>query len=131
MANLSNIANDVRTDMCKAMLDSIDASVDPGYVELHTAAEAALLVTITFNAKAFADPADGVAAVDVDPVISDTAVAGGNAAVAIFYNGDGVVRFKGTVTATGGGGAITIASVTIASGGTVTITGGTITMPAS
>lgn len=128
---LSSIANAVRSAMCDAMVDSLDAGSGAGKVKIYTTAKGTLLATLTLNDPAFGAASNGVATVDSDPAITATAVAGGNAAVGEFLDSDDNIKFEGTVTATGGGGDITIASVTIANGGTVTLTGGTITMPAS
>lgn len=131
MANISAIANAVRSAMCDALVDSLDAGSGAGKVKIYTTAKGTLLVTITLNDPAFGAASNGVATVDSDPTISGTAVAGGVAAVAEFTDSDDNIKFEGTVTATGGGGALTLGSTTIANLGTVTITGGTITMPAS
>jgi hypothetical protein len=132
MANLSALANAVRSAMCDAAVDSLDAGSGAGKVKIYTTAKAALLVTITLNDPAFGSASNGVATVSTSPSApSGTAVAGGTAAVAEFLDSDDNVKWEGTVTATGGGGALTIASTTISDGGTVQITGGTITMPAS
>jgi hypothetical protein len=131
MANISAIANAVRSAMCDAMVDSLDAGSGAGKVKIYTTAKGTLLATITLNDPAFGAASNGVATVDSDPTISGTAVAGGVAAVAEFTDSDDNIKFEGTVTATGGGGALTLASTTIANGGTVTIGGGTITIPAA
>jgi hypothetical protein len=117
--------------MCDAAVDSLDAGSGAGKIKIYTAAKATLLATLTLNDPAFGAASNGVATVDSDPAVTATAAAGGDAAVCEFTDSDDNIKFEGTVTATGGGGAITIASVTIANGGTVTLTGGTITMPAS
>ena len=58
---------------------------------------------------------------------SDTAT--GTASWCRVKDSTGAVVMDGTVTATGGGGDITLASTSIASGQTVDLTGGTLSMP--
>jgi len=121
-----------RNAACDAVVDLLDGGAADGYVEIRTSGGTTLLVSIDFNDPAFGAAAAGVANVSVSPSApSAAAVADGDAAVCRFYDSDDQLVMSGTVTATGGGGDITIADVTIASGATVTITGGNITMPAS
>lgn len=133
MSNINNIANALRTAMVSSLVQAPDAGSAAGRVKLYTAGKAILLVTMTLNDPAFTDPpVNGVASVSLSPAEpSGVAVAGGDAAVAVFLDSDDNVCFAGTVTATGGGGLITISSVTIVIGSTVRVTGGTITQPAS
>lgn len=131
MSNISAIANAVRSAMCDAFVDSLDAGSGSGKVKIYTTAKGTLLVTINLNKPAFGSASNGVATIDSDPTVSGTAVSDGAAAVAEFTDSDDNIKFEGTVTATGGGGAVTLASTTIANGGTVAINGGTITMPAA
>ena len=126
------LENATRSAACDAVVDLLDAGSADGYVEIRTSGGTTLLVSIDFNDPAFGAAANGVATVSVSPSApSATAAADGDAAVCRFYDSDDTLIMSGTVTATGGGGDITIADVTIASGATVTITGGTVTMPAS
>jgi hypothetical protein len=118
--------------MCDAGVDRLDAGSGAGKVKLYTSGKATLLVTITLNDPAFGSAVSGVATVSVSPSKpSGTGVADGSAAVAEFTDSAGNVEFEGTVTTTGGGGAITMASVDVVTDAAVEITGGTITMPAS
>jgi hypothetical protein len=118
--------------MCDAAVDAIDAGSAAGKCKLYTTAKGTLLVTITFNDPAFGAASNGVATVSTSPSApTGTAAAGGDAAVAVFTDSDDNIKYEGTVTVTGGGGAVTLASLTIANGATVSITGGTFTMPAS
>jgi hypothetical protein len=132
MSNLSNLSAACRSAMCAAGVGRLDAGAGAGKVKLYTTGKATLLATITFNDPAFVSPVAGVATVSVSPSKpSGTGVADGPAAVAEFTDSAGNVEFDGTVTTTGGGGAITLASVDIVTDAAVEITGGTITMPAS
>jgi hypothetical protein len=132
MSNLSNLSAACRSAMCAAGVGRLDAGAGAGKVKLYTTGKATLLATITFNDPAFVSPVAGVATVSVSPSKpSGTGVADGPAAVAEFTDSAGNIEFDGTVTTTGGGGAITMASVDIVTDAAVEITGGTITMPAS
>lgn len=132
MANISSIANAVRSGMCDALVAPIDAGAGAGKVKIYTAGKALLLVTITLNDPAFGAAVDGVSSISLVPS-TPTGTAGntGNAAVAVFTDSDNITAFEGTITVTGGGGAIEIASLVITSGQIVVITGGSITVPAS
>lgn len=131
MSNLSNLSAACRSAMCDAGVDRLDAGSGAGKVKLYTTGKATLLVTITLNDPAFGSAVAGVATIATSPKPSGTAVADGSAAVATFTDSAGNVEFEGTVTTTGGGGAVTMASVDIVNGAPIEITGGTITMPAS
>lgn len=132
MANISAIANAVRSAMCDALVDSLDAGSGAGKVKIYTTAKGTLLATVTLNDPAFGAASNGVATVSTTPAApTGSAVADGDSAVCEFLDSDNNIKFEGTVTATGGGGTLTLADVTLANGSTVNITGGTITMPAA
>lgn len=104
-----------------AVVDLIDAGSGAGYFTICDGAT--VLVTIAFNDPAFGNAdADGVASADTDPALSDTAGDTGDADGFKVYDSDDNLIFSGTVTATGGGGDMTLDNVSIASGQTVTIT---------
>jgi len=89
------------------------------------AAGGTALATITLPATPFTS---GTGAVTLNGVWSDTSAdATGTAAHYRLTNGSDIE--EGTVTATGGGGDLTLDNVSIASGQTVTITSWTRTMP--
>lgn len=123
-----------------AVVDLIDAGSGAGTVQVRTgtqpasandAASGTLLVTITLNDPAFGSGANGVATLDVDPELTATAVATGTAGWCRILDSTGATVLDGSVTATGGGGQLELASTSITSGGTVSITSGTVTMPAT
>jgi len=94
-----------------------------------TAASGTLLATVTLPSPAFGS-ASAVGATLNDPA-SVNASASGTAGWARFADGAGTTRFDGDVTATGGGGVVTLSSTSLTSGAPVDITGGTWTEPMS
>lgn len=131
-SNVSAVSNDTRTAMIAAAAARLDAGAGAGVIKVYTAAKALLLVALTLNDPSVVDPpVNGVASLNISPQPSGTAVADGTAAVADFCDSEGNVKWTGTVTLTGGTGAVTLASLSIVAGSVVRATGGTITMPAS
>lgn len=99
----------------------VDAGVGAGYFTLTTSGDA-VLVTIPFSDPAFGTAdANGLATADVTPALSAAASGSGDAAKVKVYDSADTLIFSGTVTATGGGGDLTLDNVNIASGQTVTI----------
>lgn len=107
-----------------------DAGPAAGTVSVYTgtqpatandAATGTLLATVTLNDPAYGAASAGVATLDVDPVPSTTAVAGGT---------PGWYRIKDSTGTTVRDGSLTGASA-ISTGDTVQITTGTLTMPAT
>lgn len=125
------LENAVRSLACDAIVDSVDAGAGAGKCEIRTAGGAVLLVSITLADPAFGAAANGVAALDVGTPPSGTAVATGTAAVAQFKDSNNNLKFSGSVTLPGGGGLVEIETTAIENSDTVTITGGSITVPAS
>jgi hypothetical protein len=130
----------VRTAMVDAVKATIDAGAGAGKIRIYTGAQPAtpataasgtLLVDIPFNDPSFEATASGVASADVTPTVVGTAVATGTAGWFRVLDSNNNACIDGTVTATGGGGDITIASTSITTGLTVTVTGLTLTQPAS
>lgn len=125
---------------CDAIVDRVDGGSGAGTIEIRTGAQPAsandaasgtLLATITCADPAFGSAAAGVATLDCDPVLSATAVGDGTAGWCRVKDSTGATVMDGSVTATGGGGQITLATTTITTGLTVQITSGTFTVPAS
>src|SRR5690606_36588072 len=88
-----------------------------------------LLVTIPLAATAFGSASNGTAALAGVP-LSGTPVADGTAGWFRMLNGSGQTVLDGSVSTPGGGGDLQLATTTITTGLTVTITTGTVTMPA-
>src|SRR4051794_12183696 len=117
---------------CDAVVDLLDVG-GAGYIEIrtgsqpataNTAASGTLLATLPLSATAFgnattASPSVATAA----SITSDTnADATGTAGYFRAYSGGGTAVIDGSVTATGGGGDMTLDSVSIVAGGTVAVT---------
>lgn len=94
-----------------------------------------LLAEFDLSDPAFAAASGGAAALDVTPVPTGTGLAAGTATWCRFVDsteaaGTGLGVLDGDVTATGGGGELTLNTTTISVGLDVEITGGSITFPA-
>jgi hypothetical protein len=128
-----------RNAMCDALVDLLDVGTPAPTIAIRSgtrpslpsdSATGTLLATVTLDATAAFGSSSSGAATIVDPA-SVNAVAGGTASWFRAFDGNGLAVFDGSVTATGGGGDITLTTVTIVSGQPVDITGGTITVPAT
>jgi hypothetical protein len=88
---------------------------------------AVTVATLTLASTAFGAAAAGVATAAA--IVSDTNAVGGTIAKAEFRNAAGTAEILCSVTATGGGGDITLSSVVISAGQTVAVTSLTYTAP--
>lgn len=131
---LSTAARNAAAD---AVVDLIDGASSAGTMQIRsgtrpatpaTTATGTLLATVTFADPAFGAASTGSAAVSNPAPV--TAVATGTASWCRILDSDSTAILDGDVTATGGGGDVTLSSTSISSGQTVDITGGSITMPA-
>lgn len=127
-----------RNAACDAVVDLLDAGSGAATLKLYTGTQPAtandpvagtLLATITLSDPAFGAASSGVAPLAGTP-LSGTGVAAGTAGWARLADSTGATVLDGSVTATGGGGQIELATTTISVGVTVQITSGTVTMPA-
>jgi hypothetical protein len=139
----------INTALRNAMADAAGATIDggagAGRLRIYTGSQPAtpatapsgtLLCEITLNDPSFDAAASGVAALDVSPALSGTGVAAGTAGWARFLTSTeaaatGLGVIDGSVTATGGGGDVTLATTTISIGLTVSVTSFSVTAPAS
>lgn len=131
------LPNASRSAMCDALVDRLDLGAGAGTIEIRSgsrpasandAATGTLLATVTLIDPAFGAASNGVATLS-DPV----AVTGAAAGTATWFralDSTGATVMDGSVTATAGGGDLTLATTTISVGLTVDITGGTVTVPA-
>ena len=126
----------VRNAKVDAAVDLLDAGAGPGTIKIYTGAQPAtpataasgtLLATVTLADPAFGAASAGSASL-TDPA-SVNAVATGTAGWARFADSNGVTRFDGHVTATGGGGVVEVSNTAITSGYAVDVTGGTYSQP--
>lgn len=126
----------IRNARCNAIVDALDAGAGAGTIAIRsgtrpatptTTATGTLLATATLADPAFGDAVAGVATM-TDPA----GVVAGNTGTASWFrafDSNGAACFDGSVTATGGGGDLTLASTSVVAATTVDITGGTITDP--
>lgn len=121
-----------------AVVDRLDAGSGAATVEIRSGTQPAsandvasgtLLCTVTLSDPAFGSSSSGTASLAGVP-LSGTGVANGTAGWARFKDSDGNVVLDGSVTATGGGGQIELATTTISTGLTVQVTSLTVTTPA-
>ncbi len=101
-----------------------------------SSATGTLLLSYTLSDPAFAAASSGSAALDVTPAVTTTGAAAGTAGWFRLLDsteaaGTGLGVVDGSVTATGGGGDLTLSTTTVSVGLTVEITSLSITLPAS
>jgi hypothetical protein len=133
----TRIATSARNAAADAVVDLLDAGAGAGYIEIRTGAQPAtpntaasgtLLATLPLSDPAFGSAASGTATASA--ITSDTSAdATGTAGWFRGYDSTGAAVIDGSVTATGGGGDMTLDSTSIVAGGTVAVTSWTITMP--
>lgn len=115
----------------------VDAGTGPGTLNIYSGAQPAtgdaaatgtLLATVTLTDPSFAAAANGTAAAgDPAPV---TAAAAGTAGWFRVQDSAGANVYDGSVTATGGGGDLTLGTTAISVGLTIDITSMSLTLPA-
>lgn len=141
----TRISTAARTAAAGAVAALVDGGSGAGVIRIYTgtqpagpgsAATGTLLASLTLNDPAFGAAVSGVATLDVDPALTATAVADGTAGWFRLLDsteaaGSGLGIVDGAVTATGGGGQLTLATTTVTTGLQVAVTSGTITMPAA
>jgi hypothetical protein len=134
----------INTSVRNAMVDAVKALIDAGSgagkiriytgsqpATVATAASGTLLADIPFADPSFGATGTGTAAADVTPVLTATAGNSGAAGWFRILDSDNNSLIDGTVTATGGGGDLTLATTTVTSGLSVSVTALTLTQPIS
>jgi hypothetical protein len=131
------LATATRNAMVQVIRDLLDAGA-AAKIEVYTGAQptnpntavggATLLGTFTLADPSFGSASTGVITVQGTP-LTTTGVADGTAGWFRASDSASNAVFDGTVTATGGGGTIEMATTTVSTGLELRITGGTITMP--
>lgn len=128
----------VRNAACDAVVDLLDAGTGAGTIEIRSgsqpasandAATGTLLATVTLADPAFGAAASGAATMAGTPRTA-TGAAAGTAGWFRAKDSTGATVLDGSVTATGGGGDLEVNTTAISVGVNVSITGGTVTMPA-
>lgn len=103
----------VRNALADVIVGRIDAGAGTGRIEMR-AADESVVATLPFSDPSFGPAAAGV--VTANPITSDENAAGGTIDHAVFLDDGGTEIFRGSVTATGGGGDIELDSVVISPG---------------
>jgi hypothetical protein len=134
----TRLSTAARTAAADAVVDLLDAGSGAATIEIrsgsqpataNTTATGTLLATFTLADPAFGAASSGVATMASTPRTT-TGVAAGDAGWFRAKDSSGTAVYDGSVTATGGGGQIELATVTISVGLTVELTSATVTMPA-
>lgn len=127
----------LRNAQATAVGTALDAGPAAGYIQLRsgtipatpaTAVTGTLLATVTLADPSAGAPANGVLTI-TDPA-AVTGVGDGTATWARFFDSTGAVVLDCDVTATGGGGALTLSTTTISTGLTIDLGAVTYTAPA-
>ena len=129
-----------RNAAANGVVGQVDAAVGAGRIIVYTGtppaaaadiATGTVLVTFTLNDPAFTAAATGTASAVLTPAISATGTAAGTAGYYRIVDAAAtpVVAWQGTVTATGGGGDMTMNTTTISVGLTVNLTALSYTQP--
>lgn len=125
-----------RNAMVAALVDLLAAG---GTIQVRTGAQPAaagdaasgtLLATINLAAPAFGPPSAGTSTLDADPALTGTGVSDGDAGWFRARDSGAATVMDGSVSESGGGGDLIVATATVTVGLTVRITAGTVTMPA-
>lgn len=139
------ISTAARNAAADAVAGLVDGGAGAGVIRIYTGTQPAnpatapsgtLLAEFTLSDPAFAAASSGSAALDVTPALVDQGLAAGTAGWFRVLDsteaaGTGLGILDGSVTATGGGGDMTLNTVSISIGVDVELTSGSITMPAS
>lgn len=140
----TRISTAARTAAAAAIAALVDGGSSAGKIRIYTGSQpvgpgtapsGTLLAEFTLSDPAYTTSA-GVATLDITPAVTATGVAAGTAgwfrvldSTEAAATGLGVL--DGSVTATGGGGDLTLATTTVSVGLALEITSQTLTMPAS
>jgi hypothetical protein len=133
----TRLSTTARNAATNAVLALLNAGSGAGVIEVRTGSQPAaatdtatgtLLCTVTLADPAFGNSATGTGTLLGVP-LSGTGVANGTAGWARAKDSDGNVVLDGSVTATGGGGQIELATTTISTGLTVQLTSLTVSTP--
>ena len=109
----------IRSGIADYVVDQIDLNTPPGKIIMQTSG-GTTVATLTFSNPAFGAASAGVATASA--ITADSSAVGGTVAKAEFRQGGGTAIVLCSVTATGGGGDITLNSVVISAGQQVSIT---------
>lgn len=125
-----------RSAAADAVVDLLDAGSGAATIEVRTGTQPAtpatsatgtLLLTFTLNDPAFGAASSGVASLDVDPSITATGVAAGDAGWFRAKDSNGNVVFDGACATSGS--ELNLSTITVSIGLVVSITSGSYTQP--
>lgn len=116
----------IRTLLADTVVDQLDLNTPPAKLVFQTSG-GTTVSTLTFSNPAFGAASAGVATASA--ITADSSAVGGTVAKAELRQGGGTAIVLCSVTATGGGGDITLNSVVISAGQQVSITNLTYTAP--
>lgn len=117
----------VRNGIVDFVVDQIDEGTPPGSLVFQTSGDVEV-ATLTFSTTAFGASSSGTATAAA--ITQDSSATGGTIAKFRIKNAAGTDKIIGSVTATGGGGDITLNSVVVSAGQVVDVTSLTYTGPA-
>ncbi len=100
----------VRTGIADFVVDQLDEGSPPGNLVFRTSGDVEV-ATLPFSATAFGAAVAGVATANA--ITSDASATGGTIAKATLENAAGTAKINCSVTATGGGGDITLNSIVV------------------
>src|SRR5688572_2177889 len=138
----TRLATATRNAATDAVVDLIDGGAGAGTIDVRTGTQPAtaedsatgtLLLTFTLNDPAFGAAGASVAGradLDVSPAVATVGLADGDAGWFRVKDSTGATVFDGAVTATGGGGQLELSTIAVSVDLDVSITSGTVTMPA-
>lgn len=139
MASNHKISTAARNAACDAVVDLIDGGSGAGYVRIYTGSpptnvsdspSGTLLGTLTCSDPAFGSSSNGIAT--AQSVTSDSSAdATGTAGWYRVFDSNGVAIMQGTAGNAASSSDMTLANAAIVSGGTISITSWTVTMPIS
>lgn len=136
----TRLSTNGRNAVSNSIIALVDADVGAGTIQVRTGAQPAtgdtpatgtLLATLTLADPSAGAAVAGVATFDTTPTLTATIVATGTAGWFRVFDFSGDAVFDGAITATGGGGEMELATVSLTSGATLEITAGTLTAPAT
>jgi len=126
------LSNAAASGAANAVVDLLDAGSSNTYPQLriNISGNASTVAALNFTGStAFGAASNGVCTAGT--IADNTNAPGGTAAAFQCVDQDGTVVFSGTVTATGGGGDITLSSVAVGATDTVAVSSLTYTQPTS
>lgn len=131
------MTNATKSAACDAVVDRVDAGSGAGTIEIRSGTQptnaddsdtGTLLATLTYSDPAFGACSNGVAT--ASSITGDSSADATNTAgYFVVKDSSGTKVFTGTITATGGGGDMTLVTTSIVSGQPVQITSFTFTIP--